>query len=329
MSEQAPVMIWMSDAEGRCLHLNRRLREFWGVGNADLATFDWGTTMHPDDAPRIGDAMMQATLGHASVEVEGRYRNADGDYRILRTDAQPRFSPAGAFLGMIGVNVDVTDSRLAEERLQVLVAELQHRTRNLLAVVRSLAGQSFDNSTTFADFREKFDGRLAALSRVQGALSEADRQSVSLDALVRMEIEALGGPETGVAIATSGPRIVVRSSVVQTLALALHELATNARKYGVLSGRGGTLDIDWRTLDVDGRPNVEIVWREVFREPNLASPPERRGYGRTLIEKALSYALSARTSYELRPEGVACRITIPADNLVRGLRSGKKHVEAV
>ena len=115
ISEHAPVMIWMSDAKGGCIHLNRMQREFWNVEEDALADFDWRTTMHPDDMPEIMRRMSEALANKTCVSVEGRYRNAQGLYRILQTDARPRISPNGVLLGMIGVNVDITERKEAEQ----------------------------------------------------------------------------------------------------------------------------------------------------------------------------------------------------------------------
>ncbi len=118
MSEHAPVMIWMSDALGHCLHLNRMLREFWGVDEADILSFNWQSTMHPEDAESIGESMANAIVTRAPVTVRGRYLNAQGAYRVLQTNARPRFSSKGEFGGLIGVNVDVTEREEAEAALR-------------------------------------------------------------------------------------------------------------------------------------------------------------------------------------------------------------------
>ena len=115
MSEQAPVMIWMSDARGGCLHLNRMLREFWNVEEDAVAAFDWRTSMHPEDMPEIVKRMSEALANKTSVSVEGRYRNAQGTYRTLHTDARPKLYPDGELFGMIGVNVDITERKEAEQ----------------------------------------------------------------------------------------------------------------------------------------------------------------------------------------------------------------------
>ena len=102
-------MIWISDETGRCLHINPYLGDFWGV--TDVATFDWSTTLHPEDLSHVASQMQGAIQRKASVNVKGRYRRADGVYRVLETVARPNFGRGGQFIGMIGVNVDVTERR--------------------------------------------------------------------------------------------------------------------------------------------------------------------------------------------------------------------------
>ena len=128
MSENAPVMIWISDAQGGCLHLNRMQREFWNVDEDAIADFDWRTSMHPEDISEIVGRMAEALANKTSVSVEGRYRNAQGSYRILHTDARPRFSPSGVLLGMIGVNVDVTELKQAEQLRREMIEADRYRT---------------------------------------------------------------------------------------------------------------------------------------------------------------------------------------------------------
>jgi PAS domain S-box-containing protein len=107
MAEDAPIMIWISDETGRCQHINPLLREFWGV--EDVATFDWSTTLHPDDLATVVQQMRDAIERKSSVKVKGRYRRADGAYRVLETVARPTIGGGGEFMGMIGVNVDITE----------------------------------------------------------------------------------------------------------------------------------------------------------------------------------------------------------------------------
>jgi PAS domain S-box-containing protein len=126
MAENAPVMIWMSGADGRCQHLNAMLRAFWGVSEDEIAEFDWQKTIHPSDASEMGTKMLAALSHRTSVTVKGRYLNARGQFRLLETYAQPRFSLTGEFLGMIGVNADITEQEFAQTRI---AADLDAMTR--------------------------------------------------------------------------------------------------------------------------------------------------------------------------------------------------------
>ena len=117
VSEAAPVMLWMSDAEGRCVHLNRAQREFWGAPE-DLQDFDWSDLLHPEDRQRVVDIASAAARDETGFSCEARFRRADGRWRMLRTDASARFDGDGRFLGQIGVNVDITDAREAETALR-------------------------------------------------------------------------------------------------------------------------------------------------------------------------------------------------------------------
>ena len=116
MSEHAPVMIWMSHPDGSCLHLNQMLRAFWNVDEEAVAEFNWRSTMHPDDADEIVAAMTKALGEQSQVSLKGRFCNAAGEWRVLQTDARPRFSASGEFLGMIGVNVDITERERSDEK---------------------------------------------------------------------------------------------------------------------------------------------------------------------------------------------------------------------
>ncbi|HYF07426.1 MAG TPA: PAS domain-containing protein, partial [Acetobacteraceae bacterium] len=118
VAESAPVMLWMGDPQGRCIYLNRALRDFWGVAPEDIPNFSWVPTIHPDDTAALFEEFGKAMGARAPLVVEARYRRQDGEYRRLRTEAQPRLDADGTFLGMIGVNTDVTDTRRAEAALR-------------------------------------------------------------------------------------------------------------------------------------------------------------------------------------------------------------------
>jgi len=209
---------------------------------------------------------------------------------------------------------DALERARAEDHLRVVVAELQHRTRNLLAVVRSIANQTLAASDSLDVFRAKFEDRLGALSRVQGLLSRSEQDPITIEMLVRMELAALGAEEALNRMRLSGPDVPLQNSMVQTLSLALHELATNARKYGALSNESGRLNVEWRVLTFEhGEKRLTLDWTETWVAASAPSPDAQagHGYGRELIERVLPHSLGAITRYELNETSVRCTIDVP------------------
>jgi two-component sensor histidine kinase len=204
--------------------------------------------------------------------------------------------------------------REREERLAVVVAELQHRTRNLISVVGTIADNTLRTSNTFDDFKARYRDRLDVLGRVQGLLfRKNDGGRVTFDELIETELSAqsilveVGGPVT-----LDGPNdIPLLSGTVQTFAMVLHELVTNAVKYGALKQPNGHLTIRWRqeTSAESGKPCLHLDWKESGVE--MPPFPQHTGQGRELIEKALPYQFDAQTTFAMEPDGVHCTISLP------------------
>ncbi len=304
MSEHAPVMIWMSDAHNGCLHLNRMLRDFWGVAEADIPTFDWRTTMHPEDTERIGRSMMDAVIGRAPVTVKGRYRNADGSYQVLHTDARPRFSTSGEFLGMIGVNVDITEGEEAEAERELLIAELNHRVKNTLSVVQSIAHQTFREPETAPDARKAFEGRLVALALAHNLLTQLNWEHASLEQIARVILNVTEDGSGRIRI--SGPPVLLPPKEALSITMALHELCTNAMKYGALSNEAGRIDVQWSRK---AGPRLRLAWRETGGP--IVLPPQRRGFGSRLLERSLALDLDGEVQLAFEPSGLVCLIDAP------------------
>src|SRR5262249_54401899 len=153
---------WMCDEDGRIGFLNRRLREFWGVGE-DLAGFDWSLTPVPEDRIGLKTVFRAAMARVQPFESEGRYLRADGEVRMLFTRATPRIEPDGRFVGMVGVNVDVTETRRAETHQKLLINELNHRVKNTLATVQSVVRQTVRGEAPPAELRDTLTSRILAL----------------------------------------------------------------------------------------------------------------------------------------------------------------------
>jgi PAS domain S-box-containing protein len=287
--------------------------EGYGVGQVTPSYETWSQRIHPADRPGTEAALRRAMDTGEEYVRDFRVVHPDGSVHWLHGRGRFFYEDDRA-IRMVGAMTDITDRREWEERQQVLVAELQHRTRNLMGVVRSMSDGTARASADLPDFRRRFRDRLEALSRVQGLLSRLNEHDrVTFDELIHAELSAMDGGSERVAL-DGPPGVRLRSSTVQTLAMALHELATNAVKYGALGQPGGKLAISWRLdpSDQNGKPWLHIDWRESGVDmPPPGAAPHGTGQGRELIEEALPYQLSAKTSYILGPDGVHCMISIP------------------
>jgi PAS domain S-box-containing protein len=218
---------------------------------------------------------------------------------------------SGNPIGLHAIARDVTERRRAEERQRLLVNELNHRVKNTLALVQGLALQSFKDGREMAEAREAFQLRLAALAAAHDLLTRESWEGATLEALAA---ETLGLHDGGEArIAWQGPPVRLNPKAAVSLVMALHELCTNAAKYGALSVPGGRVEVGW---SVDG-DLLTILWRERGGPP--VRPPERRGFGFRMIERALAADLDGSARLDFRPDGLTCRIEASlADAASRG-----------
>ncbi len=301
MLERAPVMIWTSKPTGSCEHLNLMMREFWGLQESEVSSFDWAETIHPDDAPRIAEIMTRAVSERSGVRLQGRYRNVHGVYRVLLTDAQPRYSSAGEFLGMIGVNVDVTEREEAEAQRELLLAELNHRVKNTLAVVQALAQQTFKGSEVPAHLRTAFQGRLHALAVAHTMLTQSNWTNASLSRLAEDTLNA--SLNHGERLSLEGPRILLDPKAALAVTMALHEMLTNAVKYGAYSNECGTIAVRWELIDAP-KPRFRLEWKETGGPPVV--PPTKAGFGSRLIQRLIADDLCGKVNIDFQTAGVVC-----------------------
>ena len=310
LAEGIPPLVWRSADEGMWSWASPQWREYTGQGDEESRGLGWLKAVHPDDRKRTMAAWHEARP-HGRLDVEHRVRRAsDGAWRWHQTRSIPlrggptARQPAGRILEWLGTTTEIEDLKRLQAEQSVLVAELQHRTRNLLAVVRNVARRSIPPQPG----RDEYDARLAALGRVQGFLARTGRYVVALHDLVEAELQA-AGDGTSDRVTVRGPDVDLPGEGAQPVALALHELATNAVKYGAIARPEGRLSVTWRIAGEDGR--LLIAWEE-HGVPMPGGPPARQGYGSELITRALPYQMGAETALEFTPDGVRCSIALPA-----------------
>ncbi len=321
-SDASTNVLWIRDAETlRMTFASPAYETIYGIPGPDRggdgSLRAWAERIEPENRKAVLENFRHVRAGKR-IEQEFQIRRAsDGALRWVHNTDFPLRNAAGKVRWVAGLGADITDVKEATDRQGVLVAELQHRTRNLIAVVRSLSDRTLGEAASLDDFGKRFRPRLAALSRVQGLLSHlAVGERVTFKELLCSELAAHGATD-GLSnkLTLEGPADVpLRSATVQTFALALHELATNAVKYGALAAPDGHLTVRWRVEAASGAdpPRLHVEWREAgVVMPHVGAAPRGGGYGRELIERALPYQLKAKTSYELGTDGVRCTIAVP------------------
>lgn len=203
------------------------------------------------------------------------------------------------------LKVEVAERKRAEERLSLLVSELTHRVKNLLAVLQSIAVRTLSDTHTIADARRILVGRLHALARAHELLTEACWKGADLGHIVNSEVSGFSDR-----VRASGPEVFLTASAVQTFALVVHELATNAAKYGALVNAEGQIGVTWSIIEKDDARLLEFRWKETGGPPVV--PTTRKGFGLTLIGTMAS-SMSSAPTIDFAPEGISCTIRVPLD----------------
>lgn len=212
----------------------------------------------------------------------------------------------GNVLGTTSVAVDISERKANEDQLRLLLRELTHRCKNLLAVTHAIARQTAARTSSMEDFLERFSARLVAMGASHDLLIADNWQGASLRMLVEQQLSDHAG-RFGGKIAIEGEDVMLKPEAVQNLGLALHELATNARKYGSLSEPEGEVNISWQFCEEASK--LKLVWQE--RGGPRVAPPQRSGFGRAMIENVVSKALDGDVKLSFPPKGVRCEIVIP------------------
>lgn len=262
--------------------------------------------MHPDDRERSSLGALVATPG-SRFQTEFRIVRQNGEVRwcygagIISRDA------AGKPLSMTGVTVDITDRKRAEERQVLLAREVDHRAKNTLAVVLSVL--RLTRAPTINDFVEAVEGRVHALAATHNLLSATHWEGADLRKIVDEEMAPYHVDDRQRVIA-KGPSVMLPPATAQAVALALHELATNAAKYGALSTATGTLAVVWR-VDPDA---LVLEWTETGGPPT--AEPARLGFGLTIVRSSIEAQFRGGVRYDWRREGLRCSLTVPAAQIV-------------
>jgi PAS domain S-box-containing protein len=309
--ESAGIGISEVDAGGRLLRINETVCAVTGYAREELLGLSVFDVTHPQDRQSdLAAYRLHATSGDRYV-VEKRLIRKDGAVIWVRVASSTVRDSAGRFLYGIRVMEDITERKRAEAGQRLLIEELNHRVKNTLATVQSLASQTARGAPSLDVFRERLEGRLIALSRAHDQLSQRNWEHADLRAIATAALSPylLGGSES---VAVTGEPIALNPKAALTFAMIFHELATNAAKYGALSQPGGRLELTWKTQHNGSGPRLHVEWRE--RDGPAVTPPERRGFGSLLVERGIGADLGGQARLDFAPTGVVCEIEVPLAN---------------
>jgi two-component sensor histidine kinase len=271
--------------------------------------------IHPDERDALVWRMEAANADLGVLEAEYRTLMPDGSTRWLMIRCRAFCDEAGAPVRVAGVSMDITARKAADEGQRLLLDELNHRVKNTLSAVQSIALQTGRSVDTPQAFESAFVARINALARVHDLLTEAAWQGASLGEVVGRTLAPYEGDGRAILTPASPPEVSLGPNAAVTLAMAFHELATNAAKYGALSAKGGQVEVDWRLLDIGGRTLLEIAWAERGGPP--VRPPSRRGFGTQFVQRALAREFDGAVSLQFAPTGLNCCMRLPLSAKLR------------
>lgn len=300
LAESMPQLVWTANADGIVDYYSSRIRDF-GLTPAQPDQWRWEEMIHEDDLePTIEHWRAASHLGERYT-FSHRLRMGDGSYRWHLSRAEPVRGENGE-LRWFGTATDIDDLKKAHEQRRVLIEELSHRVKNTLALVQSIAVQTFRGSIS-RDAMTIFSERLNALGAAHDVLTQDSWQAAPLRELLLGVIRNFGTVQDQIVLSGEQTTLSARAAVI--VSMAVHELCTNAVKYGALSTDNGRVELSWH-IDANRPEQIAILWRERGGPPVAA--PTREGFGTRLI-KGLAADINGAVGIVYHPDGLECRIS--------------------
>ncbi|PWB84487.1 MAG: histidine kinase [Methylocystaceae bacterium] len=303
--------IWDWDLVTGEVHLDARVRALWALPEGVPGSFEiFRDALHPDDKRRTKEAVEAAFDPQRRGDYEAEYRvvgQTDGVERWIAVRGRTFFE-GGRAVRIIGTARDITERKRREEHVHVLLRELVHRSKNLLAVVQAMARQTAMGSPSLEEFQHKFAARVQALSMAHDLLVSQDWRGASMPDLVRAQMAYcldVGHGHVDERTHIAGPHVMLKPEAAQNIGLALHELAVNALTHGALTRTDGRIELCWRLSD----DTFVVEWREFGGPPVTCAPGE--GFGHKVIKRLVSQALDGVATIGFPPDGFAWTLAVP------------------
>jgi PAS domain S-box-containing protein len=306
IANAVPGLCFIADANGANVFANAAYQAFTGLSAKELSGDGWLAAIPPEDRALRLEGWMRAVRARTIYDNQMRILRRDGAPRWHRWRCSPTFDDRGEVVRWVGIAFDVHESHEAEARRETLISELRHRDKNLLTVVQAIADMTSRSARDPDHFVEAFSGRLASIARVNDAVIQTDWSGLELSRVIAEEI-APYGEEVAARCHPRGAQIGLPPGKGLSVVLVLHELVTNAVKYGALSVPAGHVFVCWKRE----KGVVKVRWQE-FWGPPVVDKPREVGFGRRLIEVVTARDLARPAIYEFKPWGVRCAFAFEA-----------------
>ncbi len=269
----------------------------------------------PEGADEAFDKLYASVPSGTIVHADVVRRHEDGRLIDVSANIAPMYDEAGQLVGISSINRDIAERKARERHIEFLMRELAHRSKNLLAVVQAIAGQTVRYSPSLEEFQARFSQRISAMARTQDLLVGRDWQGASMPELVRAQLAPFA-EKAHSRIEVSGPELELKPNVVHSITLALHELATNAAKYGALSVPDGRVAIAWEPAGSEAQEGrSRMSGRETTGPP--VAPPVKKGFGHVVISEMVASSLRGEVTLDYAPGGLVWSIDMPASSVLR------------
>lgn len=306
--DSAPIGLAFLSTDCRYLMINQRLTEICdiSVGNHIGRSIRETVPQVADQVEQIVQGILRTGEPITGIEINGQRVDGSNKDRVWITYWHPVKDRVGQIVGINVAAEEISERKRAEAREKMLMAELDHRVKNILAQVSAIAKSTREGSRSVDEFLQSLDGRIQSLAAAHTLLVQSDWQGVGVDALVRSQLAPYA---SGTNITISGAEVILGAAEMQVLTRVLHELGTNAAKYGALSIPGGRLLVSWDCVTNEKERNLVFVWRELGGPP--APSKIKASYGTNLIRNLIPHELGGTVDFVFAAEGVNCRIEIP------------------
>jgi PAS domain S-box-containing protein len=309
MANNISQLAWIAEPDGALTWYNQRWYDYTGTTFDQMEGWGWRAVHHPGHIDRVEEKFRDHVASGSEWEDTFPLRGADGRYRWFLSRAAPLRDPLGRVLCWFGTNTDITEQLEAERRIELLMLEVNHRSKNMLAMIQSLARRSAAHAHGQLDFVARLEQRIASLATNQDLLIRRQWNDVPLAEVVEVQLAFLG--DATAQVEAAGEPLALTPSAAETVGMALHELATNALKYGALSTPEGRVEIGWRRGEGGG---LAMDWRESGGPP--VREPERRGFGTRLISDVPRGKFGARVRVDYAPAGFSWALDTPAEGVI-------------